>query len=154
MIVGTSYITASAKNPGILQPDPQKDGFTFLDLLGKFNPTELCPDCLIIRTPRSRHCAICNVCVERFDHHCPWINNCVGVNNHGPFLVFLLSTWLLCLLVMAFSIHIMVLGASEQLEMMPLGDACFFNTCNKHGVFYTFGSIVFIITFFFSFPIS
>ena len=26
----------------------------------EINPTELCPDCKVIRTPRSRHCAICN----------------------------------------------------------------------------------------------
>ena len=42
------------------------------------DPTQLCPDCLVVRTPRSRHCGTCNRCVERFDHHCPWINNCVG----------------------------------------------------------------------------
>ena len=53
------------------------------------DPIALCPDCLVVRTPRSRHCNTCNVCVERFDHHCPWINNCVGVNNHVYFIFFL-----------------------------------------------------------------
>jgi len=156
LIVVGSYITASARNPGTLTHDTKRDGFTFLDLLTKFNPTELCPDCKVIRTPRSRHCAICNVCVERFDHHCPWINNCVGVRNHGPFLLFLLSTWVLCVAAMAFTVEMMVEGVAdpEMLDLLPLGDACFFNTCTKPGVFYTAGAIVLVITFFFTFPIS
>jgi len=49
---------------------------------------QLCPDCEIVRTPRSRHCGTCNQCVERFDHHCPWINNCIGINNHKYFMIF------------------------------------------------------------------
>jgi hypothetical protein len=50
--------------------------------------TQLCPDCLCVRTTRSRHCTVCDRCVERFDHHCPWINNCVGVKNHNNFICF------------------------------------------------------------------
>ena len=84
-----SYITASAKDPGTLRSD---QNLPFLELLQKFSPTDLCPDCEVIRTPRSRHCAICNVCIERYDHHCPWINNCVGIRNHNAFLAFITST--------------------------------------------------------------
>lgn len=56
------------------------------------DPLHLCPECLIIKTPRSRHCSVCNKCVERYDHHCPWINNCVGIKNHRDFMIFLGAT--------------------------------------------------------------
>lgn len=58
-------------------------------MLDSIDSTALCPDCSIIRTSRSRHCSVCNHCVERFDHHCPWINNCVGVRNHNYFLLYI-----------------------------------------------------------------
>ena len=66
-------------------------------LAEKFEANSLCPDCKVIRTPRSRHCNICNRCVERFDHHCPWLNNCVGTRNHGYFYAFIVSMYALVL---------------------------------------------------------
>ena len=81
------FLMASFRNPGYLT---KLKGVEFIELLEKVPAVDLCPDCEVIRTPRSRHCAICNKCVERFDHHCPWVNNCVGINNHFWFFWFLL----------------------------------------------------------------
>ena len=64
----------------------------------------MCPDCEVLRTERSKHCAICNMCVERYDHHCPWINNCVGINNHTPFLVFIVTLIIILMLIILSSI--------------------------------------------------
>lgn len=77
-------------DPGYLKPGP----VDFLNLLEVSDSTQLCPDCKAVRTSRSRHCSVCNRCIERFDHHCPWINNCVGLGNHNYFYLFVVSMFI------------------------------------------------------------
>ena len=69
---------------------------------------------------------MCHRCVERFDHHCPWINNCVGVRNHNYFLVYITSQLLVIATAFSEAIVALVNFIREDGVCLPkyLSDLC------------------------------
>uniref|UniRef100_T1IPK0 Palmitoyltransferase n=1 Tax=Strigamia maritima TaxID=126957 RepID=T1IPK0_STRMM len=60
-----------------------------------------CEKCHFIKPDRAHHCSVCGECVLKMDHHCPWVNNCVGFMNYKFFVLFLGYALLYCLYISA-----------------------------------------------------
>ena len=71
--------------------------------------------CEMYRPPRAHHCRICKRCIRKMDHHCPWINNCVGEWNQKYFLQFLFYVGVLA----AYSILLVALSWSAECPQCP-----------------------------------
>lgn len=78
-----------------------------------------CRTCKIPKPARSKHCSICDRCVARFDHHCGWMNNCIGEKNNRYFMAFLLWHFLLCLYG-AVAIALVLAGRLKELRVIDI----------------------------------
>ncbi|CAH0481628.1 unnamed protein product [Peronospora belbahrii] len=98
------YVYVCIKDPGYV-PRSTRPAY---ELLATEDNVVPCPTCVTRKPQRSKHCSACRRCVHRFDHHCPWINNCVGIGNHRSFLIFLATLSSFCFTISTISLSILL----------------------------------------------
>lgn len=95
-------------NPGIMKTNKDLDIKKII-----FNKNEdlknYCIKCFVKTTNTSKHCVICDKCCEEFDHHCFWVNNCIGKNNYKVFFSFLFLSFIDLFLIFLIAIYAFVL---------------------------------------------
>lgn len=86
-----SYFSAAFSNPGFLTEDwNEKNPSKKIDTTDEDDKL-FCDQCKISRPPRTHHCKTCNKCVLMMDHHCVFIDNCVGFRTFRPYFAFLVG---------------------------------------------------------------
>jgi len=88
---------AACRNPGVV-PRTADTAASLPARLVRVNGIHVkqrwCSSCRVYRPLRSKHCSYCDRCVFRFDHHCTWLGNCVGLGNYRSFLLLVVTATL------------------------------------------------------------
>ncbi len=81
-----------------------------------FRNCAYCMKCDDVKPFGTSHCSTCNKCIVDLDHHCPFLQNCVGKHNVRAFTCFCLWCSLGCLL--AFIVAILLPFTSQRAAFM------------------------------------
>ncbi|KAJ0977960.1 hypothetical protein J5N97_013434 [Dioscorea zingiberensis] len=100
-----------------------------------------CETCFLYRPPRASHCSICNNCVQKFDHHCPWVGQCIGLRNYRFFFLFISTSTFLCIFVFIIS-WLNIIG--ERKHYKSLGKSMTGEIISLVLIIYTFIAVWFV----------
>ncbi|KAK0228755.1 DHHC palmitoyltransferase-domain-containing protein [Armillaria fumosa] len=132
LVTIVSMLVTAFSDPGILprgldedppyQPVESGDGTRapmprILKVRADVVRVKYCPTCRTYRPPRSTHCKLCDNCIDGCDHHCQWVNNCVGRRNYTSFFTLLLgAATTLIIVIISSALHLFFLTQRNDID--------------------------------------
>ena len=117
-----SIIKGGCTDPGII-PRQGEDYFTYrrkryynMVSNGALIKYSYCTTCNIFRPPRTSHCAACDDCTQRFDHHCLWLGTCVGKRNYKYFFCLITCLNIHSIMSIIYNIFIIIQSVKDKEE--------------------------------------
>ncbi len=74
---------------------------------------------ITISSQRTKHCSACNKCVDSFDHHCKWLNQCIGKRNYAWFFASVVTAVLIAALYFASALAVFILFYVQRESLRP-----------------------------------
>ncbi|CAF3318806.1 unnamed protein product [Rotaria socialis] len=105
-----------------------------------------CFICRCIKPDRAHHCSVCEKCVLRYDHHCPWTNSCISYGNYKYFILFLAWSFIFCIFVAGTSFEYFILFWQSVTNMDQTQSHSMSSSGKFHLLFLFFVAIVFAIS--------
>lgn len=100
---------AAYSDPGVIDSTNHAEAIALYPFdFTLFYPSSQCRTCQFPKPARSKHCSVCKRCISKSDHHCIFINNCVGANNQRWFILLLLTTGILTVYGASLGLSIMI----------------------------------------------
>ena len=74
----------------------------------------ICVKCGITKKPSTKHCLICDRCVDDWDHHCYWLNSCINKKIYCKFKLFLYISFVFLLSNLVYYVYSVYLILSSK----------------------------------------
>ncbi|KAF9178507.1 palmitoyltransferase for Vac8p [Haplosporangium sp. Z 11] len=144
----TSFRIDMDHDAGAGQESVQQQPIATLSISKRDGGPRWCDICKIVKPDRCHHCSECDTCVLRMDHHCPWVNGCIGYDNHKFFYLFILyasilAVWIVATMVPLLTMAIQHCDLNGPQGLLGEGD----NYQQAHCIFDIQWAIITIISF-------